>query len=120
MRKLATGLHPAVLTDYGLAAAVRALAETGTAPVRLVKATEARFSSAVETTAFLVVAEAAKIGPVSVTIAHRDANLVVDVDAVGAPPRLVDLEDRVGALGGTMTIESTAAGIRIRAVIPCA
>ena len=120
VRKLATGLHPAVLTDYGLAAAVRALAETGTAPVRLVKATDERFSSAAETTAFLVVAEAAKIGPVSVTIAHRDTNLVVDVDAVGAPPRLVDLEDRVGVLGGTITIESTAAGIRIRAVIPCA
>ena len=117
---LASGLHPAVLTDYGLAAAVRALAETSTVPVRLVDATDERFSTAAETTAFLVVAEAAKMGPVSVTVARRDADLVVEVDAAGVPPRLVDLEDRVAVSSGTLTIESTDAGARMRVVIPCA
>ena len=53
-------------------------------------------------TAFLVVAEAAKMGPVSVNVARRGADLVVEVDAAGVPPRLVDLEDRVGVLGGTL------------------
>jgi signal transduction histidine kinase len=120
VRELASGLHPAVLTDYGLAAAVRALAETSTLPVRLVDATEERFPSAAETTAFLVVAQAAKMGPVSVNVARRGANLVIEVDAAGLPTRLVDLEDRVGVLGGTLTIESAASGTWIRAVIPCA
>ena len=120
VRRLASGLHPAVLTDYGLAAAVRALAETATAPVRLVTAPNERFSPAIETTVFVLVADAAKMGAVSVTIVRLDANLVVDVDAAGQPPRLVDLEDRVGVLDGTMTVDSTAAGIRIRAVIPSA
>jgi signal transduction histidine kinase len=119
VRDLASGLHPAVLTDYGLAAAVRALAETATVPVRLVEAPDERFSQATEKTAFLVVAEAARIGPVSVTVVRRDANLVVDVDAAGEPPRLVDLEDRLAVLGGTMTVESTATRVRMRAVIPC-
>ncbi len=120
VRNLASGLHPAVLTDYGLAAAVRALAETSTVPVRLVDATDERFSTAAETTAFLVVAEAAKIGSVSVTVARRDADLVVEVDAAGVPPRLVYLEDRVAVSNGTLTIESTDAGARVRVVIPCA
>jgi signal transduction histidine kinase len=120
VRRLASGLHPAVITDYGLAAAITALAETSTVPVRLVHATDERFTTAAETTAFLVVAEAAKIGPVSVTVARRGADLVVEVEAAGVPPRLAYLEDRVAVLSGTLTIESTDAGARLRVVIPCA
>jgi len=119
LRELASGIHPTVLTDFGLAAAVTALAERETVPVRLVAVTEERFSSPAETTAFLVVTEAVKMGPVWVTIARCDANLVVEVEVAGEPPRLVDLEDRVGALDGTVGSEPTAAGVRIWAEIPC-
>ena len=72
-----------------------------------------------ETAAYLVVAEASKVGAVTVTAVHRDARLFVDIEAVRQPADLVDLEDRIGALDGTLEIEQTPGGVRIRADIPC-
>jgi signal transduction histidine kinase len=119
LRELATGIHPAVLGDVGLAAAIEALGEHSTAPVRMVTVPDERFSSAVETAAYLVVAEAAKMGAVRVVITRLDGRLVVEVDAVQEPTGLVDLEDRVGSLDGTLSIEPTPVGVRIRAALPC-
>jgi hypothetical protein len=45
---------------------------------------------------------------------------VVDVETEAEPAGRVDLEDRVGALDGTLAIERTADGRRILAEIPCA
>ena len=119
LRQLASGIHPTVLTDFGLAAAIEALAESSTSPLRLLVAPEERFSPAAETAAYLVVAKASKVGAVTATAVHRDARLVVDVDAVRQPADLVDLEDRIGALDGTLRISPTPDGVHIRADIPC-
>jgi signal transduction histidine kinase len=118
LRELAHGIHPAVLSDEGLAAAVEALAEE--APVRIAALPQERFPAAVETAAYLVVAEAAKAGPARASAERRDAVLVVDVEAVAEPEGLLDLEDRVGALDGHLAVErAPGGGVRIRAEIPC-
>jgi signal transduction histidine kinase len=120
VRELASGIYPAVLADYGLAAAVRALAERPAVAVRAGAMTQERFPAPVENAAYAVVAAAAMSGPAFVTIACRDSELVVDVETAAEPAGRVDLEDRVGALDGTLTIERIADGCRIRAEIPCA
>jgi signal transduction histidine kinase len=118
LRELAHGIHPAVLSDEGLAAAVEALAEE--APLRIGDLPQERFSPAVETAAYLVVAEAAKAGAAGVRAERRDGALVVDVEAEAEPEDLVDLQDRVGALDGRLDVERAAdGGVRIRAEIPC-
>jgi signal transduction histidine kinase len=118
LRELAHGIHPAVLSDEGLAAAVEALAEE--APLRIAAVPQERFSPAVETAAYLVVAEAAKEGAVRVSAERRDGALVVEVEAETEPEGLLDLEDRVGALDGRLGIERASdGGVRIRAEIPC-
>jgi signal transduction histidine kinase len=118
LRELAHGIHPAVLSDEGLAAAVEALAEES--PLRVAALPPERFSAAVETAAFLVVAEAASTGVASVSAERRDGVLVVDVEAGAEPEGLLDLEDRVGALNGRLAVERLVhGGVRIRAEIPC-
>jgi signal transduction histidine kinase len=118
LRELAHGIHPAVLSDEGLAAAVEALAED--APIRIAALPQQRFPVAVETAAYLVVAEAAKAGAARVSAERQDAALVVDVEAEAEPEGLVDLEDRVGALDGRLDVERAGdGGVRIRAEIPC-
>ena len=119
MRRLASGIHPAVLTDYGLTAAIQALAETSTTAVRLDAPVERRYSSAVETAAYMVVSAAAKVGPARVSIVRRGNTLVVDAVTARQPEHLVDIEDRLGALDGAVRTEHTDDGVRILAEIPC-
>jgi signal transduction histidine kinase len=121
LRELAHGIHPAVLSDEGLAAALESLAEGAPAPLRIAAVPDERFPPAVETAAYLVVAEAAKAGAARVSATRRDGALVVDVDAEAEPDGLVDLEDRIGALDGRLVVEQAPGGrVRIRAEIPCA
>jgi signal transduction histidine kinase len=120
VRELASGIYPAVLADYGLAAAIRALAERPAVAVGVGAMPQERFPAPVENAAYAVVAAAAIAGPASVTIECRDSDLVVDVETAADPPGRVDLEDRVGALDGTLAIERTADGYRVLAEIPCA
>jgi signal transduction histidine kinase len=119
LRELAHGIHPAVLSDEGLAAAVEALAEE--VPLRIASLPQERLPASVETAAYLVVAEAAKEGAVRVSAERRDGALVVDVEAEAEPAGLLELEDRVGALDGRLDVERGAdGGVRILAEIPCA
>jgi len=118
LRELAHGIHPAVLSDEGLAAAVEALSEE--APVRIAAMTQERFPAAVETAAYLVVSEAARAGAARVSAERRDGVLIVDIEAAVEPGGLLDLEDRFGALDGRLAVEHAADGaVRIRAEIPC-
>jgi signal transduction histidine kinase len=118
LRELAHGIHPAALSDEGLAAAVEALAEAS--PLRIAALPRERFSPAVETAAYLVVAEAAKTGTARASAERRNAVLVVDVEAEAEPEGLLDLEDRVGALDGRLAVErAPGGGVRIHAEIPC-
>lgn len=120
LRELAHGIHPTALTDEGLAAAVEALAERASEPVRITALPQERFSPAVETAAYLVVAEAAKAGPVRVGARRHDGSLSVDVEAQREPETLIDLEDRVRALDGRLDVTRTPdGGVRIGVEIPC-
>jgi signal transduction histidine kinase len=119
VRGLARGLHPPILTESGLAAALESLAERSAIPVRIV-APERRFSPAVEAAAYFVVAEAltnvAKYsGAASATVTVRATDdgvsvTVTDDGRGGADPErgtgLRGLADRVAAIGGDLTITS--------------
>ncbi|HET6712748.1 MAG TPA: histidine kinase [Actinomycetota bacterium] len=120
LRELAHGIHPVVLSDEGLAAAVEALAEATPAPLRIGALPQERFPAVVETAAYLVVAEATKAGAARVSAIRRDGALLVEVETGAEPQGLVDLEDRVGALDGRVAVErASGGGVRIRAEIPC-
>ena len=125
IRDLARGIHPAVLTDRGLDAALSSLAARSPVPVALrSELGDERPPEQVESTAYFVVAEA-----LTNVARHSEAtNAAVSVvrdDGVGgadAQPGsgLAGLRDRVGSLGGTLVVESPPGGpTAITAVLPC-
>ncbi len=134
LRDLARGIHPPILTDRGLEAAVAALATQGPVPVALSVDVPTRPSPAVETAAYFVVAEALanaiKYGePERIEIRIRRANgtLIAEIEddgRGGADPAghgLTGLAQRVRALDGRLYIESPAGGpTTVRAELPCA
>jgi signal transduction histidine kinase len=126
-------MHPAVLTDQGLAGAVRTLAQRAPVPIA-VTSTGERAPEHVETAAYFVVSEAlanvakyAHATRATVELARDNGDLRVEIadDGVGgaslsAGSGLTGLADRVGALGGRLSLESpTGGGTRLEAVIPC-
>jgi signal transduction histidine kinase len=134
LRELARGIHPAVLTDRGLAAALEALAERASLPVELTRVPEDRLPDSIEAAIYYLVAEAvtnvakyaqATAASVAVERSNGIATVVVSDDGVGgAKPisgsGLVGLADRVEALGGRLRIDSPPGrGTRITAEIPC-
>jgi signal transduction histidine kinase len=124
LRELAAGIHPSVLTDRGLGAAVQGLAARAAVPVELGPLPQERLAPAVEATAYFLVAEAitnaakhAHCGRVEVAVRVEGASVTVEVsdDGVGgADPSggsgLRGLADRVSALGGELGIESPPGG----------
>jgi signal transduction histidine kinase len=124
LRELAHGIFPAVLADEGLAAAVEALAEQARVPLRIDALPEGRLDHAVETTAYTVVAEAARAATsaLAVRAARSGPVLVVEVETVDLTGLdVAGLEDRVGALDGSLAVERRGNGrVTIRAVLPCA
>jgi signal transduction histidine kinase len=134
LRELARGVHPAILTEEGLCAALEALALRSPFPISL-HAEDERLPEHVEATAYFVACEAlANVGKHSnastVTVeAHRRngvLTLEVDDDGIGGASAqngsgLRGLADRVEALGGRLVIDSPdGGGTRIVAEIPCA
>jgi signal transduction histidine kinase len=133
LRELARGIHPAVLTERGLVAAVGALAARSTVPVEVVEAPEERLPPAVEATAYFTIAEAltnvAKYAQATHALVRLECDngaLVVEVsdDGVGGASTdsgsgLSGLMDRVGALDGTLSVDSPPGqGTVVRAVLP--
>jgi signal transduction histidine kinase len=133
LRELARGIHPTVLTEDGLAAAVGALADRSAVPLAI-SVPDRRFDAAVEATAYYVVAESltnfakyAQGATAAVSVADDDGSLRVEVrddgpgGAVAYPGSgLQGLADRVAAVGGQLTVHSPpGGGTVIRAVIPC-
>jgi signal transduction histidine kinase len=133
LRELAQGLHPAVLRDEGLAAAVEYLAERAPGIVRFA-VPAARWPEDVEVAAYFVIAEAlanaAKHAPgarVDVRVAEHGGELLVEVadDGPGGAclargTGLRGLLDRVAAIGGTLAVDSEAGrGTTIVARLRC-
>jgi signal transduction histidine kinase len=132
IRELAGGLHPPVLSERGLTAALQALALSAPVPVELRAVPPERLPEPVEVAAYYVVAEAianvqkhAGASAIAVRAEREDGHLLVEVadDGSGGADRegsgLRGLTDRVEALGGTLSLESPhGAGTRLIARIP--
>jgi signal transduction histidine kinase len=123
LRELARGIFPAVLDEEGLAAAVETLAEDTETPFEIGQLPEGRLDPAVEAAAYFVIAGVARrTGSTSLTVSAARAGdrLLVEVTSDGAPADIVELEDRVGALDGTLRVSrEPSGGVRIQAEIPC-
>ncbi|MFB7517899.1 sensor domain-containing protein [Streptomyces sp. NPDC056144] len=136
LRELIHGIHPQVLADYGLAAALADAADRSAVPVTTEEVDDClpRLPPAVESAAYFAVREAlANIGKHSgadrarVAARHADGVLRIDVedDGRGAadPARgsgLTGLADRIAVLDGTLTIMSPPGGpTLLRVEIPC-
>ena len=134
LRDLVRGIHPSVLADRGLDAAVSGLAERCPVPVDVDVKLADRPPAAVETGAYYVVAEAltnvgkhAGAGRAAVSIRSDDGRLVIEVhdDGRGGAVRtpgsgLEGLAQRVAALAGSLPIDSPDGGpTTVRAELPC-
>jgi len=135
LRNLVRGVHPPVLTDRGLDAALSGLAALCPVPVEVHVDVPVRPKSSVEAVAYFVVAEAltnvakhsrashAKVVveghgyPGTLTVMISDDG-IGGADAVG--PGLSGLADRVSGVDGRLTVESPSGGPTIIAAeLPC-
>ncbi|HSI79328.1 MAG TPA: histidine kinase, partial [Solirubrobacterales bacterium] len=132
LRELARGIHPSVLTDRGLDAALAGLASRAPVPVEVDAEGSGDLPPELQTTAYFVAAEGltnafkhARCSSARVRVRVRDGLATVEVhdDGVGgtdpfAGSGLRGLADRVSALGGSLEIESPEGeGTTIRARI---
>jgi signal transduction histidine kinase len=134
LRDLARGIHPPVLADRGLGAALAMLADRSALPVAVSVELDERLPPAVESAAYFVVAEAiANAGKhsgasrIGVEVARRGGVLEVEIEddgRGGADPAgggLDGLRRRVEALDGTLAVTSPAGGpTTVHAELPCA
>lgn len=134
LRELVHGIHPAVLVQGGLAAALATLADR--TPVTLtIDATRERFAATIESAAYFVASEAllnvakhSGATRASVVARREDDRLVIEVVDDGAGGAQLDggtglrgLADRLEALGGQLAVDAAAGGgTRLVGVIPCA
>ena len=133
LRELARGIHPAILSDRGLGAALEALAGRAPIAVDLAELPSDRLPEPIEAAAYFVIAEAltnvakyAHASQATVRVERTNGRAVVEVadDGIGGadPDRgsgLRGLADRVSALDGRMLLDSPAgSGTTLRAEIP--
>jgi len=135
LRELARGIHPAILTQEGLEAAVSFLGERAPLPVKIDMRLERRLAPDVEATAYFVVSEAltnaakhSEASSISVRGSLRNGDLCLEVSDNGrggaeghGGSGLQGLVDRLATLDGRLTVHSpVGGGTRLRADIPCA
>jgi PAS domain S-box-containing protein len=133
LRDLARGIHPALLVDHGVGAAIRALAARASVPVVVTDGLQERLAPDIESTLYFSAAEAvtnaakhARASEITVEIdRERDAVFVlVADDGVGGAAAeegggLRGLRDRLAAVEGSIEVHSPpGAGTRLRARIP--
>jgi len=133
LREIARGLHPAILADGGLKAALMTLARRSAVPVRIDILLDRRLPDPVEVAAYYAVSEAltnaakhAHATAAQVEVAEHDGVLhvrVCDNGRGGADFRhgtgLVGLRDRVEALGGHLRLHSPpGAGTTLQITLP--
>ena len=133
VRSLAHGVYPPVLVDLGIAAALRGAATAAGVPVQ-VEAPGDRFPADVEAAVYFcslealqAIAPAGSNGRPTLRVWRDDAWLRFKVDFEGnATVRdknelgavATRMNDRVGALGGTLTVVADAQGARVEAALP--
>ena len=139
LRVLARGLYPPVLTERGLADAVREMAGAATVPVTVrVDPGVGRYDQGLEAAVYFCCAEAVQnaarhAGPgadvtvrlwpdggLRFAVADTGVGLPEGPDAApAAGTGIANLRDRIGALGGTLTVESVAGeGFTVRGWVP--
>jgi signal transduction histidine kinase len=133
LRELAHGIHPSVLTEYGLARALTGLATRSPIPVHVVELPATRVDATAEITAYFVISEAVTnarkhAGATSIDVRaaasrHELRVEILDDGRGGASENggsgLQGLRDRVEAIGGTFEVDSPAGhGTRVVAVLP--
>ncbi len=133
LRELAQGIHPGILTDRGLAPALESLAARAPLTIACEIELPTRPPPSVEAVAYFVVAEAltnvlkyARAESATIRARYDNGGLVVEMqdDGVGGADEsrgtgLQGLRDRVGALDGTLEVQSTpGAGTWVQARIP--
>jgi signal transduction histidine kinase len=120
LRELASGIHPALLSDRGLGPALEALAARAPVPTTVDGAPEHRLPPAIESACYFVTAEAltnvakyagATSASVSLAVEHGRVRLIVRDDGAGgadfnAGSGLRGLRDRVEALDGRLELDS--------------
>jgi signal transduction histidine kinase len=133
LRELARGIHPAVLADRGLSAAVGALADRAPLPVEVREVPPERLPEYIELTAYFVISEAltnitkyAAANRAWVSVTQRNGRLLLEVgdDGVGGADvgrgtGLRGLADRLDAIEGRLYVESEPGrGTTVRATMP--
>jgi signal transduction histidine kinase len=134
LRELARGIHPAILTEEGLPAAVESLADRASLPVRVRANFDSRLPEPIEAVAYFVVAESlanvakyARASGAAVELSRCNGSLRVEVadDGIGGADAsrgsgLRGLEDRVSAVRGSFRVETPpGGGTRVSAELPC-
>ncbi|MFE4702077.1 sensor histidine kinase [Streptomyces sp. NPDC056738] len=124
LRDLARGIHPAVLTDRGLDAALSAIASRCTVPVKVTTELESRPAAAIEGIAYFTVSELLQnvskhsgARSASVDVWRTDERLLIQVRDDGRGGAGVDggtgmagLADRLGAVDGLFVVDSPVGG----------
>jgi signal transduction histidine kinase len=133
LREVSHGIHPAILSQGGLAPALRGLCRRSAIPVELEMAAVGRCPEHVEVAAYYIVSELlantvkharASVAVVSVEDTNGALHLSIRDDGVGgADPAqgsgLIGLRDRVEALGGTFVVDSPlGAGTAVLVSLP--
>jgi signal transduction histidine kinase len=132
LRELARGIHPAVLSDHGLGAALEALAARAPVPVQVSGVPSKPVGNDIEAAAYFVTAEALTNVAKHAQAEHAFVELALEPDALrvqirddgvgGANPSgngLHGLCDRVEALDGRLEVESPpGGGTAVTAVLP--
>jgi PAS domain S-box-containing protein len=133
LRELARGIHPAVLSEHGLAAALWGVAQRAPLPVEIETVPEQRLPESVEVAVYYLVSEAlvnvaryARASAAKVAVSRSGENAIVEIadDGIGGADLargsgLRGLADRISALGGSVEVDSPrGVGTTIRAAIP--
>ncbi|WP_232665017.1 sensor histidine kinase [Pseudonocardia sp. TRM90224] len=134
LRRVVDGIHPHVLTDRGLVAAVDELAGTSTVPVRADLVLPGRLGRSVEACAYYVISEAitnaakhsmARTVDVAARVGGGRLRVEIGDDGLGGASAvdgggLQGLADRAAAVGGTLRLASPAGGpTRLVLEVPC-
>ena len=124
LRELARGIYPAVLVDEGLATAIEALAEAGSVPITIDRCPTSGSRPPSRPAAYFLVAEIVKrtvTEAVTVRASRCNGRLLIEIESAETlDDDFVELEDRIGALDGELTVVAEPPGhTTVRAELPC-